>query len=269
VAQIYNREAILQVGVPGQEGRDFTGLRVSFQIEKTSESNSNTSRISVYNLNKENRSFVEQEGLNAILKVGYTPPGSETLSEIIFQGDTKKVENKLQGADWLTTFEVGDGEAALVNSKFNKSFSKGLSLSSAIDEVAKTLGKPISVIQGIKDKVFKNGLTLSGSTKEILDSLTLEGGVEWSIQDDEIIILPPTGTDGETAFLISRDTGLIGSPIKREKGIELITALNPKIRPGRQIQVESKFLKGLFRVRKVIHDGDSLEGNWQSKVEAV
>lgn len=269
MAIIYNRAGLLRVGQLGQEGRDLTGLRIGFQIEKTSESNSNTSRITIYNLNKESRSFVEQEDLVGILDVGYSPVGADDLIENIFQGDIKKVQNKLQGSDWLTTFEVGDGEKALTESKFNKSFAAGASIEAAINEVAQSFGKPISTIQDITAKTFKNGLTLSGGSKNIMDTLTKEAGVEWSIQDDEVIILGAENTDGEEAFFISRDTGMIGSPIKREKGIELTTALNPKIRPGRAILVESKYLEGEFRVRKVVHDGDTHEGSWQTRLEAV
>lgn len=271
MAIIFNRSANLIIGVPGQEGRDFSNLRISFQIEKTSESNANTSRITIFNLNKESRSFVEQENLDAFLSAGYTPPGQESLVEALFQGDLKKgkVENKLSGSDWQTTFEVGDGERALVETKFNKGFAKGASLEKMIGEVSKSFDKPISTIKGIKDKIFKNGVTLSGGAKDIMDQLTNEAGVEWSIQDDEIIVLPSKEDDGEESFLISRKTGLIGSPIKREKGIEFIAALNPKLRPGKRVRIESKFISGDFRIRKVLHDGDTHEGSWQTKVEAI
>lgn len=268
---IFNRAAELIVGVPGQVGRDFSNLRIQFQIEKTSESNSNTSRIVIFNLNKENRAFCEQVNLDCFLSAGYAPIGQEPLIESIFQGDIKKgkVENKLSGSDWQTRFEVGDGERALVETKFNKSFAKGANLQAMIEEVSKSLGKPLSTIKGIQNKVFKNGVTLSGSAKDILDGLTVEGGVEWSVQDNEIIVLPPTIDDGQGSFLISRDTGMIGSPIKREKGVEFVVALNPKLRPGKKVRLQSKYLEGDFRIRKVVHDGDTLEGPWETKVEAV
>lgn len=271
MATIFNRSAELIIGQPGQEGRDFSGLRIQFQIEKTSESNSNTSRITIFNLNRENRAFVEQENLDAFLSAGYTPQGQESLVEAIFQGDIKKgkVENKLSGSDWQTTFEVGDGERALVETKFNKSFAKGANLEAVIGEVAESFEKPISTIKGIKNKVFKNGLTLSGSSKDIMDQLSAEAEVEFSIQDDEVVVLPANEDDGEESQFISRDTGLIGSPIKREKGIEFVSALNPKLRPGRKVRIESKFINGDFRIRKVVHDGDTHEGPWQSKCEAV
>ena len=268
--QIFNRTATLKVADESGEGRDFSNLRIRFNIAKSSESNSNTSKITVLNLNKESRSFVEQEKLVVILQAGYTPIGTEKpLEESIFQGNVEKVENKLAAADWQTTFEVGDGEKVLVENHFDKGFAKGVKLSAAIEEVAASLGKPISVIKGIRDKVFKNGISLSGATKEILDTLTVQAGVEWSIQDDEIIILPQEQSDDESSFLLSRDTGLIGSPIKREKGVELVSTLNGLLRPGRPFEVQSRFVNGVFRVRKVNHNGDTHEGPWESKVEAV
>lgn len=266
---IYNREAILEVGLEGQRGKDFSNLRISFQIEKTSESNANTSEITIYNLNADSRAFLEQENLVAVLKAGYTPQGESSLAETIFRGDIRRVENKLSGSDWQTNLEVGDGEKALVEKSFNKSFAKGVSLRSAIEEVAQALGKPISTIKDISEKVYQNGLTLSGSVKDLLDELTAEAGVEWSVQDGEVIVLGQSSNDGQRGFLLSRDTGMIGTPVRKEKGIEIQTALNPKLRPGKAIRIQSKLFSGDFRIRTVRHIGDSFEGEWSSKVEAV
>lgn len=271
MSYLYLRDVSFRLGIPGQPGRDLSELRTSFKIEKTSDSKPNQAQITIYNLNKDNRAFVEQEGLFAILEVGYRfeKDGRKPLREVIFQGDVGAGSNELSGSDWLTSFEVGDGQVALQNAKFNKTFSKGLSLSSAIDEVAKSLGKPISVVKGVADKVFKSDLTLSGGAKEILDRLTEDSGLEWSIQDGEVIILPPNESDGQGSVLLSRDSGMIGSPIGREKGIEVTSTLNPKIRPGKAIRIESKYLEGNYRVRKVTHQGDSFEGPWTTRVEAI
>lgn len=278
---LFIRAARTRVGVPGQEGRDFTGLRVSFSIEKSSTSNPNTSKVQIYNLSPSSRSFVEQKQQVLLLEVGYAPPGVEPFLEGISSGDIRKVTNERNGTDWLTTFELGDGELALQEAQLNKSFEAGASLTKMIRETAQSFGKAVNNISGITEKTFKSGLMLTGSSKDNMDKLVATGGSEWSIQDDEVIVLGKRETTSEEAILISERTGLIGSPVKREEGVEFTSLLIPRLRPGRRIKIESKAtffdsnigqsrpFTGEYRVRKAIHTGDTLEGVWETKVEAI
>lgn len=272
VTQLFNRVASVTVGQLGQVGKDFEGLRVNFSIEKNSESNPNQAKVQIFNLSSASRSFVEQKNLYLILNVGYQPPGeSEAVMSTLCRGDVKygKVTNELKGGDWITSFEVGDGEIALSEKTFDKTFEKGVSLEQAIKDVAASFGLALGSVKGIVDKVYKSGLTLSGGTKQILDVLTKEAGVEWSIQDGEVQIIPPTGVSQNEAILIAPHTGLLNSPIKREKGIEFTSLIVPTLRPGRQVLVESSSVNGTYRIRKVTFTGDTHEGEWTAKVEAV
>jgi hypothetical protein len=81
------------------------------------------------------------------------------------------------------------------------------------------------------------------------------------------------------AVVVTSETGLIGSPgrLKSDKqntaketgdGVEFQCLLNPKIKPGRLIKLESIGIKGTFKTVKVTHEGDNQGGSWLSKVEA-
>ena len=59
-----------------------------------------------------------------------------------------------------------------------------------------------------------------------------------------------------------------GEKAKRT-GIEVTSLLNAGIRPGRRIQVLSKYLDAVYKVEKVTHAGDTHGGEWYSQVEAV
>lgn len=267
---LFNRVATLKIGVLGQEGKDLTGLRINFSIEKNSESNPNQAKIQVFNLSASSRAFAEQDKLVLVLLAGYAPYGIEPITEILCTGDVKKVTNELKGPDWVTTFEMGDGEIALQEKTFDKTFEKGVSLSKVIGEVKESFGLAAGAISGLVDKVYSSGLTLSGGSKQLMDVLTKEAGVEWSVQDGEIQVLPPTGSTSNTAIFISPQSGLLNSPIKREKkGVELSCLLIAGLRPGRQIQIQSSSVNGLYRIRKVTFSGDTVEGDWTAKIEAI
>ena len=75
----------------------------------------------------------------------------------------------------------------------------------------------------------------------------------------------------EEKVVISPETGLVSIPKKLTDGIEFLSLLNPLLRPGRPVQIKSKFLKGedFFIVRKVQHQGDNFSGPWNSFTEAA
>lgn len=251
------------------EVRDFTGLRIQFSVEKTSESNPNTAKISIFNLNESSRGFCEKKGQALILEVGYAPLDQDILKEIIFQGDTGKVSSERQGSDWVTTFEVGDGEKNLTNKNFNKVFQSSSSLRTMIDEVVGSLGFAKGPVDGIEDKTFQSPVVLSGGSKEILDQLVDEAGAEWSVQNGALQILKPSKGTKDDVVVISKETGLINVPIKREEGIEVHCLIQPKLYPGRRIQLISSTFNGIYRVRKANFDGDTHEGDWMAKLECL
>ena len=94
-------------------------------------------------------------------------------------------------------------------------------------------------------------------------------GVQWSIQDDELHITDTDLTTDEAPVFLTSETGLIGIPTKRRNGGYLFSSLlNPKIRPGRPLIIESELVSGTFRPLKVNHLGDLDDGPWDTQVEA-
>lgn len=251
------------------EVKDFSGLRTHFSIEKTSESTPNSAKISIYNLNETSRSFCEKKGQALILSVGYAPYGMKPITEILFQGDTGKVSSAQNGPDWITTFEVGDGEKALTNKNFNKVFQKSYNLRGMIDEVVSSLGFTKGAMEGITDKIYNSPVVLSGGTKEILDQLSAEAGVEWSVQNGEVQMLPKHGATKDEVVVISKNTGLINVPIKGDDDIEVECLIQPKLIPGRRVQIVSRTFNGIYRIRKATFEGDTHEGDWKAKLECV
>lgn len=272
---LYNRFASLIVASRDANGnqlvaKEFTNLRINFSIEKTSESNANTAKIKVYNLSQSNRSFVEQKGQALILNVGYAPTGLEPLVGTIFKGDIGICRNEKNGPDWVTSFEVGDGQKSLDEKTYQRTFRDGALAETIIKDVVGAFGLAIGTVKGIKNKSYKSGITLSGSAKEVMDKVAADSGVEWSIQDGEVQVLPPTDALNNQAILISEQTGMINSPVKRaDSGIDVVCLINPRLRPGILIKVESESINGFYRVRKVNFEGDSFEGEFKCKVEAV
>ena len=273
----YLRACRLRIGSVGMLEKEYLGFRVTFKVEKNLESNPNTAAISIYNLSDTSRARIEMKDAICSLDVGY---GDEF--EQIFFGTIAKAFTKKVGPDLITEIECGDGEKAYQQAKIDLSFPPGATMQQVLDKVTASMREVVGGgVTSVKSfllnqfKSFGTGAVFSGSAKDTLDSLTKSVGLEWSIQDGEIQFLETNAGTQEEQFVVNPSTGLIGSPGKIKaaaasgdtNGITFDMLLQPKLRPGRLIQIEAANVNGIFRVTKISHEGDNFGGTWLSKCE--
>lgn len=292
---LYGRVAILDIGVPGQQGKriqsfyidDETrvvrdGLRVTFKIEKTSEPTPNKASIEVYNLAPDTIELLKKPKCRVVLSAGYGLIMDVGLSsaEVIFTGDGAKSYTKKTGPDYITTIEVGDGLTSYQGSQINTSIAGGAAGKSAIEQVISAMGLKKGEVKGADSYSFGDNLVLSGNARDAMDDVTDKGDLEWSIQDEQVQVLPVNGFNSLDPVKLTSDTGLIGSPNRTgfqnskqtkslDAGIEFVSLLQPSLKPGRRVLIESKFVTGVFVVRKTNMNGDTKQGPWFSECEAL
>jgi len=287
---LFDRIATLTIGASEKEGRLFDGFRINFTVTKDLKSDANTGKISIYNLNSDSIGLIEKKDQIAILEVGYkgmptvipTLDGPKVvykpLTEILSTGNIKNVSTKTQGADKITTFEIGDGEEKLNNSLVNKSFPPNTDSKTIINELVDGLGLIKGAVTEATGFVFESGLTLEGKTKDRLGEVLDKADLSFSVQDGEVQIIKKGGSTNEGAILLTPETGLVGSPtrklIKKDdgttvEGVDCSALLNPKIKPARKIIVKSRQIDGTFTVQKATYTGDTNQGNFTCKLEAL
>lgn len=273
------RNARLRVGTKGTLEKEYVGFRLNFKFDKNLESSPNTGIINIYNLSQESREKFEAKNAICSLDVGY---GNELLQ--LFSGNIAKATTRKSGIDRITEIELGDGEKAYQEAKIDLTFPPGATADQIIQKVAFSFKDVVSGgVNAIREfiipkfKSYGTGVILSGTAKDILDSLTKTVGMEWSIQDGELQIIEQQKPTNDESVFLSPTTGLIGSPGKikadagkniPDGGIEFQCLLQPKLKPGRLIEIESELISGVYRISKVTHEGDNFAGNWVSKCEA-
>lgn len=283
---LFNRVIELEIGKPGEEGFLFTDLKIAFSITKTSDSNANPGNISVTNLSKTTRDRLDDEGLVYVLRAGYAGLNETPLVKELSRGDILDISTRRSGTEIITSFKIGEGTKALAETTLDKSFEEGISVDSLIGEFTKALGVAKGAITGIKEQVFNSGYSATGKVKDRLDEITSKQGLEWSIQNGELIILPENGKTTEQAVLLTKETGLL--KVFREKKnkpgqseladvIKFSSLLIPDIKVGRQIAIfssideigESSLFPAYFTVRKLTFSGDNKDGKFTCEGEAV
>lgn len=277
--ELYLRKVVADVIPLTGTAKRFDGLRINFKIEKTSESAPNNAQVNIYNLSADSRALLEAKGSRLAVSIGYlglnpngiagTGVASSSSVSLVLVGTIKKVTHELSAPDIITKIEVADGGNAYRNAKLEKGYPRNAKLETVINDLANQFGLPVSNKTGIPQKTYSSGFAVTGYVRDQLDMLAKTHGFSWSIQDETVQFTPLNQGTSENVVLLSPKSGLIGSPSKTDKGIEFQSLLQPSLRPGRRVSIESKFLNGTFVVKKVTHQGDSHEGDFLSRCEAV
>lgn len=282
MARQYKRAYELTIVPESGEARVIKELRISFEITKTLLSFPNLAKIIIYNPSPDTVESLTKKYTKISLNLGY-----EGNIKLVFTGQVRNVFESKTNVDRMITVYAGDGERSYQTSIFNKTFAETVSINTAITEVMNSfkelnLGE-IAGLPTTKDKL--RGQTLSGSSKDIMDSFAKEYGFNWSIQDGEIVVVPiDEPLTSQQAVLITPVTGLIGSPTITEIGADVTTYLNPELIPNVAFKIESASsevqlgniffrnvsktsAEGFYKVLEVVFKGDSREGDWVSSVK--
>ena len=244
----------------------INNLRVTFSIKKTLSSEPNTAEISVYNLNDSNRNLITGKQYHFLeLSVCY----KEDVLRLIFCGDILTVENKLTGQDIITTMRCGDGHRAYTEKTIIKTMQKGQKDSDFLNEAVSSFGVQKGAINLPNDRVLPRGKVMMCDTREAMHKIAINNNADWSIQDDQLVVIPKNkALANNEGWVISRNTGMIGSPKKSNDGLEVTTLCNPHYRIGSLVRVESKLTEynGDYKVKSIEHNGDLYGTNWHSKL---
>jgi hypothetical protein len=211
------------------------------------------------------------------LECGYVDTGVKQ----IFQGDVRHISHVREDADWRTVLKSGDGERAFQFARISESLGPKATNSDVIKRLSAKLGLGLGNSARAAASIpgsFEQGIVLSGPVSRELDKVLKGTGYEWSIQDEQLVILSASEVSGQDVPLITPDSGLIGSPefgAPQVKGgqpqLHFRSLLNANIKPGAKVQVQcERFPLGVsVKCSKVEHNGDTAGQDWYTTVEGV
>lgn len=280
--QQFDRVAYVDIGpVGGGAGTRYEGLRITFNIEKDASASPNKARIEIYNLKESSRAAIEERTTQVRLYAGYR---QDTGAKLIFAGIISYASTTFTGSDVVTALQCGDGLTTLRDSRTTL----GLQPGAAVDEACKLICKQVGLPLGSAPASaagLENGFAFTGQVSEALRQLSDLGNMDFSIQDEQAYF-SPCGEPAYNAptFLVSPSTGLLDSPArlvasnaqtkdvrqrkkKQQSQFSFRCLLNPQLIPNARTQLESRAVKGLFRLDKVRHVGDTHGADWLTECE--
>lgn len=300
---LFNRICSLVIGAEGGKGKELSGLRIAFSIQKGATKSPNQCTVKIWNAAPETRALIEVIGNVLILKAGYI---EDIGAMTIFSGNVTRALTVREGPDWITELEIQDGFIEFRDTKVSVSFAAGATVQQAIQIISNKFGLPVRNLPAdIANKQYTAGFAFVGRVRDAMDKACEHAGVEWSIQNREIQVIKKGGIFKQKAYLLSPDTGLIASPMQESKtmtekaaasegitasqpgvrkttekdkdgnvqemlqvlGYKVKTFLQPLLEPGGYIQIKSQGIDGqFFRIEELTHTGDTHGNEWFSEL---
>lgn len=264
--KFYGRRYKLTVGT-----LEVSALDIKFQVTKSTKPQPNTCEVQIWNLSAEHRAqLATPKALPMRLEAGY----KEGMA-IIYLGEVRSLVSMVEGSDIITKFSTGDSEKEMQNARLNVPIGAGAGPDQVMQLLVQGLGvSPGNVQQAVAKlrargsaEVYGKRGVISNHVAQELTDLCRSAGLEWSVQDGKMQILDLNKPLDGQAFVLSADTGLVGSPTVDMKGIvEATCFLMPLLNPGRMVMFDAVNLKGGYKVIHVEYTGDSKGNDWYAKI---
>lgn len=256
------------------------GLRIKFEVVRTSLGYPNRGKIEIYNLDETKIQQITKRFSTVRIFAGY----AGALPQI-YEADLSNYFKSRVGVDSVFTLITGSGRRSFDTSRFSKTYAAGILPESIIREVVASFANVTSGVLVLPTELPTKlqPLSLSGSSKAVLDQLALDYNFDWSI-DQGVLDVVARGliADDRAVFDINSATGLIGGATLTELGADFRVLLNPEILVGREVRMNAasvqlsqaglEFRKvrtiadGFYKVKEIRLIGDTRGQDWYTDI---
>lgn len=182
------------------------------------------------------------------LEAGY----GDTLT-LVTTGRIQQCYSELQGVDMVTTIEVMDPD--ILNQFTSVTFDAGTTFEEAYKFLVSQFPTLLSGECGQLQGEFRSPTIFEGNTYWLMNQLTgghtfVDNGKVNTLNDNEV--LKESG-----AYLITSETGLLGTPRRYDTILEVSMLFEPKLKLGQLIEIQSSTqsrFNGQYRVNGITHD---------------
>lgn len=258
------------------EQTEISDLRVQFSIKKSlphgKHPKPNTCDVTITNLAQATRSNLETKPLVVELHAGY-----DDVFHFMFGGDLRFAMTKMDGPNWETLLQLGDGDCHHRWARMNRTYSSNVTVRTILGDCATSMGMRLPdelAKDPALDAKFVSGDVAFGPTRDKFTELLSPFGYQWSIQNGQLRILRSDRAHPGTIIPIDEENGMIGSPefgspprSGKPPHMTVKTLLYPQVNPGDRVRVTSKVKTGDFRVENVTHSGDTHGDSWETEME--
>lgn len=228
---------------------------IEFNVNRSIQSSVNTLNISITNLGESTRNRIFQDRFNlgvyrqVVLEIGY-----DELSTV-YRGSIFEASSTRQGSEITTTIVSRDGGFDIASTKSTNTFSRGTSVNGLLRSMINEFPNLDAGTISDTGEMFTRPVAVEGNTFEIIkkysnDRVFVDLERVNILQDNEVM-------EGQVP-LITSETGLIGTPVRRDAYLEAQMIMEPRITVGQVVEIRSDIVtayNGQYKVMGVKHSG--------------
>lgn len=250
------------------DGSPKSQLRLTFSAEKSKSGGLNKAELDIFNLNREHReklqkSEEENKRIFVRLDAGY----QDNLSTI-FTGHALTASSQRDFTDFVTQMVIYDGGHDERNTIISKSTKTANEMVDAVINAMPNTKR--GLIESLPDNT-KHQIIVD-SPFNALKLLAKSGAKILYIDDGQVFVQGEESVRSSYIALISAKTGLINTPVKSQGIITFSTKIDPQIKIGNKIKLESQFnpsANGEYFVRTIRYIGDYYGDDWTQEIEVT
>ena len=241
-------------------------IRIQFDAVKSVDSGLNSCRVRIYNLSKDKRKKLVKDDTDTNTKLEFLLKAGYNKIETLFKGFILESFSEKSGADIVTTIVSMDGLVDAQGSYTSTTVKKG----DAINVILKDM--PNTTRARISDRpVVNRAKVLVGNSLKLVEN-NLKDDETYYIDEGKLYIIKQNEVVSDIIPLVNASTGLLNTPTKKKYEVTFNTLLNPTIRIGCQVKLESIYaenLNGTYKVLTITYRGDSSGTDWSQEVICV
>jgi hypothetical protein len=247
------RQLSLVVAQANGEGLDFGNFRCTFNVRRGDFQTPNSLDARIYNLKDATAAQIAKQEFTTIsLSAGY--PGNFGL---LFQGNIVQFrQGRVNQLDSYVDITAADSDEAYNFAPIVKTIparSQPSTIAETITAAFANASKSQAITAGYAPQFNANplvrGRVLFGMARDEARDFANQNQCKWSFQDGAVTYIPWTSfIQGGEIPVISVSTGLIGVPEQTQAGINIKILLNPSIKIGQLIRLDSQINQFRFNL---------------------
>lgn len=241
-------------------------IRIQFDCVKSVDGGLNSCRVRVYNLSKDKRKKLIKEDTDINTKMPFLLKCGYNKIEKIFQGFILESFSEKSGSDIVTTIVAMDGLVDAQGSYTSQTVKKGDAINVILKDMPNTTRAKIS-----ERPVVTRAKVLVGNSLKLVEN-NLKDDETYFIDEGKLYIIKQNEVISNLVPLVNASTGLLNTPTKKKYEVTFNTLLNPSIKIGGQVKLESIYaenLNGTYKILTITYRGDSQGTDWSQEVICV
>jgi hypothetical protein len=245
MSEQYLRNLSVVVATESGAGKEFSDFRCKFHVARGDYQTPNSCDLRIYNLSTATQNLIAGKEFTQIsIKAGY--PGNFGL---IFQGSIKQFrKGRLDQKDSYVDITAADGDEAYHYATISATVPAGTKPGSIAELIFNAM-KVHGITKGYQPAFPQNGCirgkVLYGMARDVARDFAWAQNCKWSIQDGQLTFIPFTSYVPGEVPVISPTTGLIGVPEQTQAGLNVRVLLNPNMKVGQTIKLDSTAINQL------------------------